>query len=207
MRRSRFGHIPQIPPFQLDVSTSIRNDFVDTPRGPDEELFGIKRKFVSKSLWRALRIGWGERYFWRVERVRPDGYMVCDDQELIDVDRVHHWLSEESYWAAGITLDRVEKSIRGSIAFGCFTPDKVQVGITRLVSDGATFGLLSDVFVDAKFRGLGLGKFLVQTALDHPDAQGLRRTLLATSDAHDLYRQFGFEILSNPERWMEMRSS
>jgi len=140
-----------------------------------------------------------------MEWLRPDGYMVSDDRGLIDIVRVHHWLSEESYWAAGSSMDRVVKSIQGSIAFGCFSPDKVQVGITRLTTDGATFGWLSDVFVDANSRGLGLGKFLVQSALDHPDATDLGRILLATGDAHELYRRFGFEALASPERWMERR--
>jgi GNAT superfamily N-acetyltransferase len=141
-----------------------------------------------------------------MEWVRPDGYVVTDDQERIDIARVHQWLSEESYWAAGSSIDLVSKSVRGSITLGCFGPDGVQVGVTRLVTDGATFGLLSDVFVDTNFRGLGLGQFLVQSAVDHPEARELKRILLATSDAHDLYRRFGFATLSNPERWMELRS-
>jgi GNAT superfamily N-acetyltransferase len=90
---------------------------------------------------------------------------------------------------------------------GCFAPDGEQVGITRVITDGAVFSLISDVFVDSCFRGRGLGKFLVQSAVEHPDVKGARRMLLATTDAHELYRRFGFGALSSPERWMEMRSS
>ena len=138
--------------------------------------------------------------------MRPDGYLVTDDQERIDIARVHHWLSEESYWAAGGSLNLVAKSVRGSITLGCYGPDGIQVGVTRLITDGATFALLTDVFVETTSRGLGLGKFLVQSALGHPEARDLKRILLATSDAHGLYRHFGFTVLSNPERWMELRS-
>jgi GNAT superfamily N-acetyltransferase len=141
-----------------------------------------------------------------MEWLRPDGYLVTDDQERIDIVRVQHWLSEESYWAAGSSIDLVSKSVRSSITLGCFGPDSVQVGVTRLVTDGAVIGLLSDVFVDTNFRGMGLGKFLVRSALDHPQARTLKRILLCTDDAHDFYRSFGFSTLSNPERWMELRS-
>lgn len=142
-------------------------------------------------------------YIRRMEWVRPDGYLVSDDRERFDIGKIHRWLSEESYWAAGRSFDLVEKSIRGSITFGCFTPDSVQVGVTRLITDGASLGILSDVFVDKTCRGLGLGKFLVDVAVNHPEAVPLKRILLCTDDAHRLYEQFGFSLLLNPERWME----
>jgi GNAT superfamily N-acetyltransferase len=142
-----------------------------------------------------------------MERKRPDGYLISDERERIDLARVHRWLSDESYWAAGVSFDTVSKSIRGSIALGCYDPEGAQVGFTRLITDGATVGVISDVFVDSSCRGLGLGKFLVESALSHPEAQGLRRILLATNDAHELYRHYGFDALSNPERWMELRAS
>lgn len=133
--------------------------------------------------------------------------MVTDDRARIDIPRVHPWLSEESYWAAGSSLDVVTRSIQGSISLGCFAPDGEQVGITRVITDGAVFALISDVFVDSSFRGRGLGRFLVQSAVEHPDVKGVRRMLLATTDAHELYRRFSFGALSSPERWMEMRPS
>lgn len=139
-----------------------------------------------------------------MEWFRPDGFWVTDDPERLDVPRVHRWLSEESYWAAGATLERVTTSIRGSITFGCYRSDGRQVGVTRLITDGAVAGLISDVFVDARYRGKGLGKFLMQSVLEHPAASGLKRILLCTDDAHGLYRQFGFVDLSTPERWMEL---
>lgn len=139
-----------------------------------------------------------------MEWERPDGYLVTDDPNRVDVALVHHWLSEESYWAAGSSFERVARSIRGSITFSCLAPNCTPVGVTRLVTDGATFGLLSDVFVIAQCRGLGLGKFLVDSALNHPEAKNLKRIMLCTNDAHGLYRQFGFITLPSPERWMEL---
>jgi GNAT superfamily N-acetyltransferase len=141
-----------------------------------------------------------------MELVRPDGFLVTDDRSKIDIARVHRWLSEESYWATGSSLDVVTRSIQGSISLGCFAPDGEQVGITRLITDGAVFALISDVFVDSNFRGRGLGKFLVETAVGHPEVKDVRRMLLATSDAHELYGRFGFTALSSPGRWMEKRA-
>ena len=139
--------------------------------------------------------------------MRPDGYLVTDDHERIDIVRVHHWLSEESYWAAGRSMDLVAKSVRGSIILGCLSPDDAQVGIARWVTDGATFGWLCDVFVDRDYRGRGLGEFLVQSAVNHPEVKDLDLLLLATKDAHDVYRRFGFTTIPEAQRWMELRSS
>lgn len=121
----------------------------------------------------------------------------------MDVATIHRWLSEESYWAAGRSRELVAKSIEGSVTLGCFSPTGVQVGITRLVTDAATIGVLTDVFVDRPHRGLGLGQFLVGTAMSLPRAGALKRVLLATDDAHELYSRFGFSLMSHPERWME----
>lgn len=137
----------------------------------------------------------------------PDGHYLSDERGLVDVARVHHWLSEQSYWASGRTLDVVERSLDASLVISLFNAEDVQVGIARWVSDGATFAWLSDVFVDAPSRGRGLGRVLIATALAHPYVQGVHRRLLATSDAHEFYREFGFHELSEPSRWMELRAT
>jgi GNAT superfamily N-acetyltransferase len=135
---------------------------------------------------------------------RDDGYWVSDDQDHLDLDRVHKWLSEETYWALGRSVERVRRSVECSIALGCYTPQGEQVGICRWVTDTATFAWLCDVFVDTAHRGDGLGVFLVKSAMDHPDVQGIRLLLLGTRDAHDLYRRFGFGAAS--ENLMELRA-
>jgi len=116
-----------------------------------------------------------------------NGFFVSDDQDLLDVERVHAWLSSESYWAAGRPLEVVRRSIEGSITLGCYSSESTQVGICRWVTDGATFGWLCDVFVDSGNRGRGLGVFLVESALAHPAVKGLRLLLLGTRDAQGLY--------------------
>jgi GNAT superfamily N-acetyltransferase len=135
---------------------------------------------------------------------RADGYFVSDDRDLVDVDRVHAWLSDGSYWAAGRPIEVVRRSIDGSITLGCYASDGEQVGVCRWVTDSATFGWLCDVFVDTGQRGNGLGIFLVQSAMAHPAVRGLRLLLLGTRDAHGLYSRFGF--VTSEANWMELRS-
>jgi GNAT superfamily N-acetyltransferase len=132
----------------------------------------------------------------------PDGYWVSDDPALIDVDRVHGWISEESYWAKGRTREAMVKAIENSLVFGLYGPDGEQAGFARHVTDRATFAWLCDVFVDTAHRGRGLGSFLVSFAVAHPDIAGLR-LVLSTAPERTLYRQFGFDRLAAPERWME----
>jgi GNAT superfamily N-acetyltransferase len=126
---------------------------------------------------------------------------VDTDKRRLDVERIHAFLTE-SYWAKGIPLDVVCRSIEGSLCFGLYDGDE-QVGFARVVSDGATFAYLADVFILDSHRGRGLGKLLVSAVLAHPELQGLRRWVLATRDAHGLYVQHGFAPLSDPQRFME----
>ena len=135
---------------------------------------------------------------------RDDGHFVSDDRDLVDVERIHEWLSSESYWANGRSLEVVRRSIEGSIVLGCYAPDGMQVALCRWVTDSATFGWLCDVFVDADQRGQGLGVFLVESAMKHPAVQGLRLLLLGTRDAQGLYSRFGFVTATG--NWMEKRS-
>ena len=127
--------------------------------------------------------------------------LISTDRGLLDLDAICGFLSR-SYWAHARPRERVEASLRHSLVFGVFD-GKRQVGMARIVTDYTTFAWLCDVFVDERYRGKGIGKWLMATILDHPRLAGLRRILLATRDAHGLYRQFGFVDLNAPERWME----
>jgi GNAT superfamily N-acetyltransferase len=131
---------------------------------------------------------------------------ISTDRSRLDLDLIHHYLSEESYWARGRSRDEIERSIEHSIPFGAYR-DGRQVGFARVVSDRATFAWLADVFVLPSDRGQGVGKRLVQTVLEHPELGPMRRWLLATADAHGLYRRFGFEELRGPERFMAIEST
>jgi GNAT superfamily N-acetyltransferase len=130
-----------------------------------------------------------------------DDIEVTDDRSRMDVNRIHMWLSEESYWAKGIPFERVERSIRHSLPFGAFD-GSAQVGFARVITDFATFAYIADVFVAQSHRGRGIGRKLMAAITTHPELQTLRRWHLVTRDAHPLYAQFGFTPLDAPERHM-----
>jgi GNAT superfamily N-acetyltransferase len=119
------------------------------------------------------------------------GYEISTDRARLDIDLIHRFLSEESYWAKGRDRAIVERSIANSMPFGLYL-DGRQVGFARVVTDTVTFAWLADVFVLPEHRGRGLGKQLVETVLAHPELAHLKRWMLATGDAHELYRRYGF---------------
>jgi GNAT superfamily N-acetyltransferase len=127
-----------------------------------------------------------------------DDYIISTDKTTLSPEYIHQYLSEQSYWAKGIPLHTVKRSIEGSICFGVYKGAQM-VGFARVITDNATFGYLADVFIDETCRGQGLSKWLMEVILAYPDLQGLRRFMLATRDAHGLYRQFDFKELANPE--------
>lgn len=128
-----------------------------------------------------------------------ESYYISTDKSLLDVKMIHRYLSNESYWAKGIPFETVERSIDNSFCFAVYY-NKEQIGFARLITDKATFAYLADVFILEEFRGKGLSKWLMQTIQTHQDLQGLRRWLLGTRDAHTLYEQFGWSILSEEVR-------
>ena len=137
------------------------------------------------------------------EALLKKGFRISTDKSLLDFDVIYNYLDKESYWAQCIPAETLKKAIEGSICFGVYLQNK-QVGFARVVSDKATFAYICDVFILADFRRIGLSKWLIQTIVEHPDLQGLRRWSLATVDAQGLYSQFGFNQISKPERWMEI---
>ena len=128
---------------------------------------------------------------------RGDGYEISDEAARLDMDVIHGFLVD-AYWGRGIPREVVERSIRWSLPFGVYAPDGRQVGFARCVTDRATFCWIGDVFVLPEERGRGLGVWLMRTIADHPELQGLRRWVLATRDAHELYRKTGFQDLGDP---------
>jgi len=131
-----------------------------------------------------------------------DGFTVSTDPALLDVHAVHAFLTT-SYWAEGIPRETVERALRNSLCFGLYEGRR-QVGLARVITDGATFAYLCDVYVLPEMRGWGLGTWLMECVMAHPDLQGLRRFYLVTRDAHELYRPFGFTEIKSPERHMEI---
>lgn len=138
----------------------------------------------------------------KIFETHKDNFTISTDPARIDRNAVIEMLMR-SYWASGRPRERFERSLDNSLVFGVYDGDK-QIGIARVVTDYAIFAYLCDVFIHEDYRAHGLGKWLIQTIMSHPDLQGLRRWSLATRDAHGLYAQFGWQPLSNPENWMEI---
>lgn len=135
---------------------------------------------------------------------KRDGYSISTDRSRLDRETIQRFLAG-SYWAAEIPRATVERSIENSLCFGIFDDGTgAQVGFARVISDLTTFAYLADVFVVDSHRGRGLSAWLMEVIRGHPDLQGLRRWMLATRDAHGLYRKFGFRELARPERIMEI---
>ncbi len=132
-------------------------------------------------------------------------FRVSTDPRLLQLAVIHDFL-RQTYWAKDISEAQVRKALDGALCFGLYR-DEQQIGLARVITDQATFAYLSDVFVLEEFQGQGLGQWLVSCILAHPELQGLRRILLATQDAHGLYRKLGFNELSQPEQMMEIRNS
>ena|SRR5688500_4859046 len=133
---------------------------------------------------------------------RRGDYTISTNNEQLDLAIIHTFISNQSYWGRGRRADTVQRALDHSLNFGVFE-NKRQIGFARVVTDFATFAWVADVFILEEHRGKGLAKWLMEAILSHPDLQGFRRWVLATKDAHELYRRFGFKELRRPERWME----
>ena len=130
-----------------------------------------------------------------------DKYTISTDKARLDLGVIHGFLNT-SYWAAGRSIQTIQRSIENSLPFGVYKGDQ-QIGFARVITDYATFAWIADVFILEAFQGQGLGNWLMEVIITHPELQQFRRWVLATKDAHELYRKFGFSELKLPERWME----
>jgi GNAT superfamily N-acetyltransferase len=131
-----------------------------------------------------------------------DEFTISTDRNHLQIEAIHKFLSEESYWAQNRTHEQTETAIKNSLPFGVYKGEN-QIGFARVVTDYATFAYLGDVYILEEFRGFGLSKWLMETIVNHPELQGFRRWVLATKDAHTLYEKYGFTPLKHPDRWME----
>ncbi len=136
-------------------------------------------------------------------------YVISTDKSRLDLEMIHDFLANHSYWSAGIPFPVVAKSIENSLCFGVYDRGK-QVGFARVVTDFATIAYVGDVFILENYRGKGLGKKLIKTVMNHPELQGFRLWLLGTKDAHDLYKKYGFQKVTDTQfvdRFMVIRNS
>lgn len=139
-----------------------------------------------------------------IYEAHENGFTISTDKSKLNIAVVHGYLSNHSYWAKNIPLEKVERSIAFSFCFGVYQQTE-QIGFARLITDYTTYAYLADVFILPSHRGLGLSKWLMAFITANPELQGLRRWVLATQDAHGLYAQFGFEPYDKPERLMQRR--
>ncbi|MDF5733886.1 MAG: GNAT family N-acetyltransferase [Rhizonema sp. PD38] len=127
-------------------------------------------------------------------------FYISTEKSKLDISTIHNFL-KNSYWAENISLEMIEKSIKNSLCFGLYEEQK-QIGFARVITDYATSALLKDVFILEPYRGQGLGKWFVEYIVEYPELQDVSKWLLATKDAHGLYRRYGFKNLPEPEKMM-----
>jgi GNAT superfamily N-acetyltransferase len=129
-------------------------------------------------------------------------FAISTDKSRLQIDAIQDYLTNQSYWAKERTPEQTRAAIENSICFGLYEEDR-QIGFARVVTDMATFAYLGDVFVLPEYQGKGLGRWMMEVVIGHPELQGFRRWVLATRDAHTLYEKYGFTGLKHPDRWME----
>ncbi|HEX7027655.1 MAG TPA: GNAT family N-acetyltransferase [Gammaproteobacteria bacterium] len=135
-----------------------------------------------------------------------DTYSISTDKSKLDIERIHAFLSNESYWAKGRSPNRVKNSIENSLCFGLYKNGHVLIGFARVVTDKTVFAFLMDVFILREYRGRGFGKMLMEHVLNYPELKTVR-WLLGTEDARDFYSRLGFENARNPKKYMSRPAS
>lgn len=139
----------------------------------------------------------------RIVQWRRGPYLMSTDRRLLDMDRVHHFLAEQAYWARGLSRASIDRSVEGSIAIGVYADGK-QVGFARVVTDCVRLAYLMDVFIDKEHRGHGLGTWIAEAIRTHADLANVSRWLLSTRDAHAVYQRAGWTPVAQPEWMMEV---
>jgi GNAT superfamily N-acetyltransferase len=132
---------------------------------------------------------------------RCDGFVISTDPARLDFEVICDFLTR-AYWAQGRPREATERAYAHSLVFGLYDGSR-QIGVARVLSDRAVFAYLMDVFIHEDYRGRGLGKWLLESVMSHPDLKNVRRWMLATRDAHELYSRFGFHPIEAPALWME----
>lgn len=198
---------------EVEKMTSFRDHLKSHPS--DFELYLNKKRELAKRTWKYLQHyadAKTEVVKDIMSRIRTHQNLVSlsevevsTDSSLLNLDLTYSYITN-SYWANGIPRDVFENSVKNSLCFGVYK-NKVQIGFARVVSDYSTFAYLGDVFIVEEERGKGYSKILMDTIMNHPQLQGLRRFCLGTKDAHDLYKKYGFEMIKSPQNWMEIKRS
>jgi GNAT superfamily N-acetyltransferase len=133
------------------------------------------------------------------------GYTLSTDRNRLDVDRIHRYLAEESYWARGLDRALFEQALAGSLPVAIYAPNGELATFARIVTDLAMFAYLRDVFTLPEHRGQGLATFLAQAIRAHPELKTVDSWMLATRDAHGVYTKAGYAPVPHPEYYMSIR--
>jgi GNAT superfamily N-acetyltransferase len=137
-----------------------------------------------------------------IREFKKENYLLSTDRSKLNVPFIHAFLTR-SYWAEGISQDKVQTAIDNTLCFGLYENEK-QVGFCNVITDFSRFAYLCNVFIIEEQRGKGLSKWMLQNVFEMPELQ-LRRWMLGTLDMHALYKKYGFHALTEPWRWMEKR--
>jgi N-acetylglutamate synthase-like GNAT family acetyltransferase len=141
---------------------------------------------------------------YQIVNYEKDDFYITTDSERLDINIICS-LILNSYWGSSRSRDMIIKSLENSLCFSLFHKDK-QIGLVRVITDCTTFAYLCDVIIDEEYRKSGLGTWFMECVFKYPDLKNLRRFLLATKDAHEFYKKFGFDNLKDPDRFMEIVS-
>jgi N-acetylglutamate synthase-like GNAT family acetyltransferase len=136
-----------------------------------------------------------------------DGFLITTNPSMINLNKLHHYLSKKAYWSLGIPLEIVQQSVENSVCFSVISPANDYIGFARVVTDLATFGYLADVFIIDEYKGIGLGKWLMEIIMNFPEFKTLRNWFLYTKDAHGLYEKFGWKRMDKNDRAMNIQIS
>ncbi len=139
-----------------------------------------------------------------IEEYQKGEFLLSSDLEKIDLDKVHLYLSKHSYWAQNIPINLVKRSINNSLCFGLYH-EKEQIGLTRVITDKASFAYLADIYVLDKYQGKGLGTWMIKNVMKSSELQGIRRWQLITRNAQKFYQKFGFKSIEEPDRHMTVK--
>ncbi len=138
-------------------------------------------------------------------KISKEGFYISTDKRELDIDAIHEFLSTKAYWCLNIPKEKVQTSIDNSLCFGVYQ-EKKQIGFARVITDFSTIAYLGDVYIVEEKRGHGISKWLIETIMNYPELQGLRRWILLTGDAHELYRKYGWTDIADPAKWMELHN-
>ncbi|MFK7813481.1 MAG: GNAT family N-acetyltransferase [Maribacter sp.] len=131
-------------------------------------------------------------------------FYISTDKSLINIDFVHDYMSNTSYWGKGRTIQQTKKTISNSFCFGMYTKSNQQIGFARVVTDFVFFGNIMDVIIDPQHQGKGLGKLLVEFMMNNKEIKGLQTITLKTKDAHSLYEKYGFKKVGDSPLYMTL---